>query len=167
MFRIMWFQEWLYSAGVLWFYSITITMPSLGNNSIHHTNNLQVFIKTFPSQGTSTRIFSACSTCAFFIYYYYFFLRSWGYTLVEMLVILAEVFCCSSQPVQVNTRIEPHIWSHRHLSCWVIICHDLSTTNKCVENKHICFKFILRQCRCTRKCELMLGAVVLILICVF
>ena len=167
MFGIMWWlQEWLHSAGVLQFYSITIIMPSLGNNSIHHTSNLQVFIKTFPSQGTSTRIFWACSTRALFFFLFIF--RSWVYTLVKMLMTLAEVFCCSSQPVQVNTRIEPHIWSHIHLSCWVIICHDLSTANKCLVNKHICYKFILWQCCCCKhECELMLGAVVFILICVF
>jgi hypothetical protein len=67
MFRIMWWlPEWLHSAGVLQFYSITITMPALDNNSIHHTCNLQVFIKTFPSQGTSTRFFWAFSTQALF-----------------------------------------------------------------------------------------------------
>jgi len=145
MFRIMWFQEWLYSAGVLWFYSITITCLhwvitvvtthfTIAFQKYSRICNLRKVIKTFPSQRTSTRIFWACSTCAFFIYLLLllFFLRSWGYTLVKILATLAEVFCCSSQPVQVNPRIEPHIWPHIHLSCWVIICHDLSTTNKCL-----------------------------------
>jgi hypothetical protein len=120
MLRIMWWlQEWLHSAGVLRFYSITITIPSLGNNSIHHTSNLQVFIKTFPSQGTSARIFWACSTCAFFYLLLLLIFRYWVYILVEMMVTLAEVFCCSSQSVQVNTRIEPRIWPPIHLSCWL------------------------------------------------
>jgi len=133
MFRIMcWLQEWLHSARILRYYGITITISSLGNNSFHHTSNLQVFIKTFPSQGTSTIIFWACSTCSIFIYLFIIiiiFFRSGVYTLVEMPATLAEVFCCCSQPVKVNTRIKTHNWPHIHLSCWVIICHDLSTTN--------------------------------------
>ena len=109
MFRIMWWlQEWLHSARVLQFYSNTINMPSLRNKCIHHTSNLQVFFKTFPSQGTPTRFFWACSTHALFFWglVYIPWLRCWQPRLRFLLFF---------QPIQINKMIVLHIWSH--------ICH--------------------------------------------